>query len=169
MNDNQVIVLNFDYSFLGVVPMERAFLYIAKGKVYIEKFSEKVLTTYKEKFKVPLVVRFSYMVREVYKRKIPWSKRNVLIRDKFTCGYCGKIDKNHMTVDHVFPKSKGGKNTFENTCAACFECNNKKNDKTTDEARMFPKHKLTHPTITEFIRMWYDSVDFREMMATIWE
>lgn len=169
MNDKEVIVLNYDYSFLGVVPLERAFLYISKGKVFIEKFSERMVTTFKENFKVPLVVRFSYMVREVKKRKIPWSKRAVLVRDKYTCGYCGKVDKSKMTVDHIHPKSKGGKNTFENTCASCFDCNNKKGDRTAQEVGMSTKHRLYHPSVSEFVMLCYGDGDFKKMMKTIWE
>lgn len=53
-------------------------------------------------------------------------------RDKMTCQYCGK--KSRITIDHVLPTSRGGKNTWENMVAACFSCNNKKGGKTPDEA-----------------------------------
>jgi len=165
----KVIVLNYDYSFLNVVSPERAYSYICRGKVVVEKFAEKFLTTTEKSFKVPLVIRFSYMIRQVYKRKVPWSKPNVLIRDRYTCAYCGKVDKKHMTVDHVIPKDLGGKNTFENTTAACEKCNNKKGNKTTLECGMFPKHKLRQPTISEFIRIWYEEADISHIMNSLWE
>ena len=56
----------------------------------------------------------------------------VIKRDKGRCAYCGKAGA--TTVDHVFPKSRGGKNTWENLVACCMECNNSKDDRTPEEA-----------------------------------
>jgi len=164
----KVVVLNYDYSFLNVVSPQRAYSYIARGKVIVEKFTEKTLTTADGFFKIPLVIRFSYMIRQVYKRKVPWSKQNVLIRDRYTCAYCGKTDKKHMTVDHVLPKDLGGKNTFENTTAACKACNNKKDNKTCSECNMYPSHALVSPTISEFIRIWSEDTGIKDIINSIW-
>ena len=165
----KVIVLNYDYTFLSVVTPEKAYSYISRGKVIVEKFTEKVITTTEKAYKIPLIVRFSYMIRQVYKRRVPWSKPNVLIRDRHTCAYCGKVDKKKMTVDHVFPKDLGGKNTFENTTAACKKCNNKKGNRTTKQCGMFPSHRLQQPTISEFIRIWYEEADISHIMDTLWD
>lgn len=59
------------------------------------------------------------------------SKRRILERDKHTCAYCGAAGAN--TVDHVHPRSKGGKSTWENLVAACQRCNNRKRDRTLAE------------------------------------
>jgi len=164
----RVIVLNYDYSFLNVVSPERAFSYIARGKVIVEKVAEKVLTTAEKSFKIPVVVRFIYMIRQVYKRKVPWSKRNIFIRDNYTCAYCG-IKSDKMTVDHVVPKSHGGKNTFENCVTSCKKCNNRKGDKSCKEVGMFPSHKRTQPTISEFMKLWYKQYNVNDIIKSIWE
>jgi 5-methylcytosine-specific restriction endonuclease McrA len=163
-----VIVLNSDYSFLNVVTPKKAFSYIARGKVTIEKYAEKVFNTAEKIFKIPLVIRFTYLIRQVYKRKIPWSKRNVCIRDNYTCAYCG-VKQKRMTVDHVVPKVHGGKNTFENTVCACKPCNNKKGDKTTKECGMYPSHKMVQPTITEFMKIWHKQFGIDEIINSLWE
>lgn len=164
-----VIVLNADYTFLNVVTPKKAFSYIARGKVVIEKFTENTFTTAEKSYKMPLIVRFTYLVRQIFGRKVPWSKKNVCIRDGHVCAYCGIKDKVKMTVDHVIPKSKGGANTFENTVASCKKCNNKKGDRTCTEVGMYPSHIRKHPTISEFMKRWYDHLNINDIIKTIWE
>ena len=164
----RIIVLNYDYSFLNMVSLEKVFLYIAKGKVTVEKYTENVLTTFEKSFKIPMIVRFKYLIRQVYKRKVPWTKKNICIRDNYTCAYCG-IQHKKMTVDHVYPKALGGKNTFENCVASCKPCNNKKGDKTCEQSGMYPSHKRVQPTITEFMKLWYKSFNVDDIIKTIWE
>lgn len=166
---DKVIVLNFDYTFLNVVTPAKAFSYIAREKVTVEKLTEKVLTSAEKSFKIPIVVRFTYMIRQVYKRKVPWSKKNVCIRDNYTCGYCGVYDKNRMTVDHVNPKANGGKNTFENCVASCKPCNNRKGDRSCRQMGMYPKHRLVQPTISEFMKLWYKQFNVEDIIKTLWE
>lgn len=62
------------------------------------------------------------------------SKRGILGRDSHLCAYCGTYGAN--TVDHVIPQSKGGRSSWMNLVAACKECNNKKRDRTPEEAGM---------------------------------
>ena len=59
-----------------------------------------------------------------------WSKTGILRRDGYKCGYCAKIAK---TIDHILPRSRGGGNTWENCIAACFKCNNDKDNMTPEE------------------------------------
>lgn len=73
---------------------------------------------------------------------IPWeklngpprvSKRGVLVRDKHLCAYC---NEHATTIDHVLPRSRGGKNTWQNLVAACQKCNHRKGNRTPEEAKM---------------------------------
>ena len=161
-----VIVLNSDYSFLNTVTVERAFLYIAKEKVQVEKYAEKYINTSEDVFRIPRIVRFIKMIKQVFKKKIPWSKRNVFIRDNYVCQYCGKkVEK--PTVDHILPKSRGGKNSFLNCVASCFSCNNLKDDKTPDEAGMKLLKVPKAPTVNEFIRLWTASISIDDLMKEL--
>lgn len=166
--NGSVIVLNLDYTFMNLVSMEKAFSYISRGKVTVEKESEKVLTSDTRKYIVPKIVRFTYIVKELYTRKVPWSKRNVCIRDHYKCAYCGVVKKK-MTVDHVIPKAQGGKNAFTNAVCSCFECNNKKGNRTPRESGMYPSHNMVQPTIMEFTQQWYKQLDIDHIVRSIWE
>lgn len=86
-----------------------------------------------------LVLAAPHVVVLVSYDKIPmistFSKRNVFKRDKYTCQYCGKQERD-LTIDHVQPKSKGGESVWQNVVAACEPCNKKKADKTLKQAGM---------------------------------
>jgi len=70
-------------------------------------------------------------------RNIKFTRRNVYVRDDFVCQYCGKeLNTGSATVDHLVPKSKGGKTNFSNCVTSCYECNNKKDNRTVQEANM---------------------------------
>jgi 5-methylcytosine-specific restriction endonuclease McrA len=97
----------------------------------------------------PLVIRLIKMIRMVYKNRVPYSKRNIFVRDGFKCMYCG-IKKTKLTIDHVKPLSRGGKTKFENCVAACRDCNHEKGSKMPSEAGMFLRRQPHAPTINEF-------------------
>lgn len=86
-------------------------------------------------YPVPTVVRLvSYVVTRWRRGRGPgWSRAGVLARDGHRCAYCGAAAS---TIDHVLPRSRGGRNEWLNTVAACGRCNNRKGDRTPAEARM---------------------------------
>lgn len=68
---------------------------------------------------------------------VKFSRRNVFLRDKHRCQYCYKQFSNkELNLDHVIPKSRGGKTTWENIVLSCIPCNQKKADRTPEEAKM---------------------------------
>lgn len=68
-------------------------------------------------------------------KKIELTRRNILRRDANKCQYCGK-KATDMTIDHVVPRSRGGRDSWENLVTACVNCNNHKGNKTPEEANM---------------------------------
>lgn len=148
----RTIVLNGDFTFLNTVSWRRAIRLLMNEKIEVLKYDEKVIhCSNGSSMQIPLVVKLLKVIRMIYKSRVPCSKRNVMVRDSFTCMYCGS--KSQLTIDHVVPVSKGGKTTFENCVTACQPCNNKKNDRTLSEARMFLKRQPYAPTISEFFRI----------------
>jgi len=135
MSKSNVIVLNASYEPLGVVPIHRAMLYLIKERAEVVKaFDGEVIRTSSGELPIPIAVRFTKMVKVPYRnREMQWSRRKMLERDNYTCAYCGKRG---MTVDHIQPQSRGGKNTWLNTVAACQPCNGKKANRTPKEAGM---------------------------------
>jgi 5-methylcytosine-specific restriction endonuclease McrA len=163
----QVILLNADYSFLNTVNWKKAFILIAKGKVEVVKYGERVIKNAAGAvLRIPAVMRLIKLIRTVYRTRVPFSKKNVMVRDKFTCVYCGEQNA-RFTIDHVTPKSKGGKSTFENCVTSCKSCNNKKGDSLCSEVKMFPKTKLVAPTINEFLQMKVKSLGVDKVLKEL--
>lgn len=165
----KIILLNNDYTFLNIITWRRAFSLIVKEKVEVVKFSEKAIKTAAGKImKIPAVMKLVKLVRTIYKARVPFSKKNVMIRDNFTCVYCGEKNT-RFTIDHVIPKYRGGKSTFENCVTACKPCNNKKGRKLCSEIKMFPKTKLIQPTISEFLILKVKSLGIDKILNDLWK
>jgi len=162
------IVLNGDYSFLNTVSWRRAVTLVILGKTEVIKYSDKVIKLIDGSLlKVPVLIKLLKVIRNIYRNKVPFSKRNVMIRDGFKCGYCGT--PSDLTIDHIIPTSKGGKTTFENCITACHPCNHKKRDKSPSEAGMFIKKKAYAPTISEFIMIKMKQLGLQEIINDLWE
>ena len=163
-----VILLNSDYSFLNTINWKRAMRLIAKGKVETLKVTNMIIESAEKTWRIaiPKVLRLIKLVRSIYKTKVPFSKKNVIYRDGMICQYCGKTPKK-LTIDHVIPKSKGGKSTFENCVAACKPCNNNKNDRTPKEAGMYLLKKPFQPTIMEFILLKMRSLGIDKVLKDL--
>jgi 5-methylcytosine-specific restriction endonuclease McrA len=148
----QCVVLNADYSFLNVVDWKRALCLLVKEKVKVLRYSARtVITGEGLVVKIPLVIKLITLIRTVYRARVPFSKKNVLTRDGFKCAYC-QTGSGRLTIDHIVPKSRGGKTEFENCVAACKPCNHKKGNRTPSEVKMYPQVKVYQPTISEFLR-----------------
>ncbi len=164
-----VVLLNGDYTFLNTVTWKRAFALISKGKVEVLKFSNEVVKTAAgAALKIPAIMKLMKLVRTIYKARVPFSKKNVMIRDGFKCVYCGDV-KTRFTIDHVTPRKLGGKSTFENCVTSCKPCNNKKGHKTCSVAKMFPKTKLIQPTIAEFLLMKVKTLGIDKILEDLWK
>ena len=161
------ILLNGDYSFLNIISWQRAICLMVKGKTEILKNTDRVISNCDGsiKFFVPAVMRLIKVIRSIYRTRVPFSKRNVMVRDRFECAYCGS--RKRLTIDHVIPKSRGGKSTFENCVTACKDCNNKKNNKTPSESKMYLKRQPYAPTISEYIRARVDMLGINDLLKEL--
>jgi 5-methylcytosine-specific restriction endonuclease McrA len=146
------IVLNGDFTYLCTVGWKRAINLALSGKVKVLKYSDRVISCVEKVFKVPAVVALIKIVRMVYRHKVPYSKKNILIRDHYKCSYCGLKSKT-LTIDHVIPRSRGGKTNFDNCVACCKSCNDLKGAQTPREASLVLKKRPFQPTISEFMQL----------------
>ena len=161
----QCVLLNADYTFLNVVHWKRAMCLVAKGKVQVLKSSERIIRTAEGIImKVPAVMKLIKLIRALYRTRVPFSKKNVLVRDGFKCAYCG-TEKEKLTIDHIVPKSRGGKTTFENCVSSCKQCNNKKGGRTLREVNMYLKVKAYQPTISEFLKMKIKKLGINDVLV----
>lgn len=144
-----VLLLNADFMPLNEISIKKAVRLISKQKVEIIKHTgEKI----HEKMYKPKIIRLLQSINHLYNRKIPWSKQNILIRDEYHCQYCG-IDLNHKTasIDHIIPKSKGGKNSWLNTVCSCKNCNSYKGDKNLEDCNLQLIKKPRIPNLLDFL------------------
>lgn len=125
-----VLVLNASYEPIQHVDLRHAIRMLVRGVAVVEEAEEGRSIS---AFPVPRVLRLVRYVamRLRHGRRPPWRKRGVHLRDRGLCGYCGKRGR---TVDHVLPRSRGGRDTWENTVLACERCNGRKGDRTPAEA-----------------------------------
>jgi HNH endonuclease len=127
----KVMVLNADLELLHSVSVEHAIRMIVRGVAEVHEAADEFIGVFIRPISVRLL---KYVVTTWrYQRQPKWSKSGVLRRDNFVCAFCGG---KATTIDHVMPRSKGGKNTWKNTVSACSPCNNKKRDRTPAEANM---------------------------------
>lgn len=129
-----VLVLNLNYVPVNVCTVRRAIVLVTKAKAELLENYEGQLHTVTRVIDAPSVIRLAYMVKRPFlPRKL--SKKEVFLRDKFTCQYCGK--KAHdLTLDHVIPRRQHGAHTWENVVTACNRCNLHKAGRTPVEAKM---------------------------------
>jgi 5-methylcytosine-specific restriction endonuclease McrA len=145
----KVLVLNADHSPLNVTSFQRGFNLVWNGKAEIVEYDkdspiESSIGTYKR----PLVIR---LIRYVYIpfKKVPLSRQNIFRRDGHKCGYCESTKD--LTLDHIYPKSRGGGNTWKNLVTCCKSCNNKKDNRTPKEAGMDLLVKAYTPTFRQIV------------------
>lgn len=163
-----VIVLNAGYEFLGLVPWQRAMVLLFNGKVEVVKESSRVVRTVTRTFRVPAVIRLIKFIRQIYRREVPFSRKNILTRDSYTCQYCGReFSPGELTIDHIIPKVQSGSNEWTNVVACCRACNMRKGGRTPRQAGMQLVRKPFKPTIMEFINLYLKrrfGVDLEEIL-----
>lgn len=124
------LVLNASGEPLCVVTLHRAVTLVLTGKATIVETDGRVLRSATMSVPVPLVLCLNRYVRVPRRRTVPPTRRTVLQRDGQRCAYCtGPAD----TVDHVVPRSRGGRHEWSNVVAACVRCNHRKADHTLAE------------------------------------
>ena len=128
------LVLNLNYVPVNVCTVRRALVLVYKGKAELLENHQRPLHTVSSVIEAPSLIRLVYLVRRpLLPRKL--SKKEVFLRDKFTCQYCGKKAQD-LTLDHVVPRRQGGGHAWDNVVAACNKCNLRKAGRTPVEARM---------------------------------
>jgi 5-methylcytosine-specific restriction endonuclease McrA len=129
-----VLVLNLNYVPLNICNVRRAVILVGKGKAELLENHRGQLRTVSSLVDVPSIIRLVYLVKKPFLPR-NLSKKEVFLRDKFTCQYCGKKAPD-LTLDHVVPRRQQGSHTWENVVAACSRCNMRKAGRTPTEANM---------------------------------
>jgi 5-methylcytosine-specific restriction endonuclease McrA len=149
---SSVLVLNATYEPLSIVSVRRAVILLLKDKAEILEATGQQLRSQHLTLPVPLVIRLVYYVRVPHKLSIPLTRRTVMLRDNYTCQYCGaQPPKSNLTIDHVVPKVRGGSTTWENLVCACKPCNLRKGSRTPEDANMHLRAKPGRPAYVAMV------------------
>ncbi len=143
---SRVLLLNGStWEPLAVISVQRAINLLLDEKAVVVEESGEFLRTVRDKFSIPSVIALRRYIN-VPRRHAHWSRKGVLVRDNYTCIYCGAqlgtlqrgkvLAKADFTIDHIVPRSKGGRDTWTNTACACSACNHKKGDRMPNDAGM---------------------------------
>ncbi|RZT87930.1 5-methylcytosine-specific restriction endonuclease McrA [Pseudonocardia sediminis] len=129
---SRVLLLNASFEPLAVVTAKRAIVLLLSGKAECVQVALEGTSFRSENLSLPApsVMRLSRYVRVPYRRAVPMTRAGVLRRDGRRCAYCGRRAD---TIDHVIPRSRGGKHSWENCVAACRTCNSRKADRLVEE------------------------------------
>src|SRR5262245_31244940 len=147
-----VLVLNASYEPINICAARRALVLVLKGVASAEEVSSQVVHSSRKSVSLPSVIRL-LEYRRIPHQTRALSRKNILLRDRNTCQYCGMVlSSGELTLDHVVPRSRGGSSTWENLVACCHPCNRKKgnhllveiNMKLLKEPRPFTLHTSRH-------------------------
>jgi 5-methylcytosine-specific restriction endonuclease McrA len=168
--DSSVLVLNRLYQPVNVTTVRRAFSLLYQGvaraidkefqtfdfeswaALSAEMHDPDVVHTISRRIRIPRVI-----ILQVYDRfprvNVRFSRQNIYLRDKLTCQYCGKkFQRSDLNLDHVIPRSRGGRTTWENIVCSCVACNLKKGGRTPSEASMRLLKRPSRPKWSPFER-----------------
>ena len=147
-----VLVLNASYEPINICAARRAIVLVLKGLAMPEEENGHYLHAARIAMRIPSVIRL-LEYRRIPHQTRALSRKNILLRDRNTCQYCGVLlASGELTLDHVVPRSRGGLSTWENLVACCHPCNRRKGNhllsetdmKLLKEPRPFTLHTSRH-------------------------
>jgi 5-methylcytosine-specific restriction endonuclease McrA len=132
-----VLLLNTTYEPLHVVSLRRAVALVLQEKAHLVEVSDRTVRSPSLALPEPSVIRLRGRVAVIRRRSLALSRAAILVRDGYTCQYCGlAMPAARLTIDHVLPQSRGGAWAWTNLVAACPACNAAKANRTPQEAGM---------------------------------
>ncbi len=148
----RVLALSSNYEPLGTIPWQKAVSLLFMNKVMSVGDYDEEIRSPSFSMKIPSVI--VYKNNKWNKRNsVRFSRQNVWIRDEGRCQYCEeKVNIKTFTLDHVNPKSQGGRTTWDNVVTCCYACNQKKGDKTPKQADMKLSKTAVKPHSLPFIQ-----------------
>lgn len=153
IESSPALVLNADFRPLSYFPLSLWSWQDAVKAVFLDRVN--IISEYDQmvhspsfEMRLPSVIALKEYVHQI--RKPAFTRFNVFLRDRFSCQYCGNIQATtDLTFDHVIPRSRGGRTTWENVVAACTGCNLRKANKLPAHCGMHPRQTPRQPTTFE--------------------
>ena len=150
----RTLLLTQGYEPIQIISWQRAITLLALDKVDVVEEYDAEIHAPSIVVRVPAVVRLRRMFRR-HAKPVKFSRVNIYARDSHRCQYCGvACTISELTYDHVIPRSRGGRTTWENIVSACYTCNRRKANRTPAEAGMTLRSTPTRPS-------WMPAVQIR--------
>lgn len=154
LRHNPALVLNADYRPLSYYPLslwtwQEAIKAAFLDRVTILAEYEEVVRSPSIEIRIPSVVVLKDYIKP--QKRVAFTRFNLFLRDEFECQYCGA--KGDLTFDHVVPRARGGRTSWENVVAACSRCNLRKGSKTLRQAKLGLRKPPRRPTSEELRNM----------------
>ena len=166
-NHQRTLVLNADYLPMGIISWKRAIALSIlnqgdpmEGLQPVDFYKDDFITTTRsQRYPIPAVVRCPNYIKR-HRKGVPFSRKNVFLRDRLTCQYCGYTDgtTKKLTYDHVIPRAvwkkkdyQGTPTRWNNIVTCCEPCNKKKADKTPKQAKMRLLKEPKSPNPNQYI------------------
>ena len=179
MLNSSVLVLNRSYLPVHVTSARRAFTLLYQGiaRVVNEQYQTFDFETWSQlavardadsvgtpggRIRIPRVIALVAFDR-LPKRHVRFSRINLMARDNFQCQYCGKKPhRAELNLDHVVPRSLGGRSTWENVVTSCVDCNRRKGGRTPKQAHLKLLRRPERPRWTPLANLMWSSVRYQE-------
>ncbi len=153
---HRVLVLNSSYEAINICTARRAVVMLLTGKADAVEENGELIHASSVTLRLPEVIRLRRFIQLPH-RPIPFCRKNIMLRDGFRCQYCGESHSpDKLTLDHVVPISRGGKDCWNNVVTACKRCNHRKGNHLLGEIDMHllnPPRKPTLPTYLHLVRL----------------
>ena len=166
---SSVLVLNQNYEPLNVCNARRALVLLDGGKAEVLEHRSGLIRTSTQAFPRPSVIRLVYLIKRPRPR-VRLTRREIFIRDHYACQYCG-LKTRDLTLDHVVPRHRGGKHTWDNLVSACRSCNHRKGGKLLPDAHMTLRRLPFEPKANSYylFGQYLDANDQWEKFIPGWE
>jgi 5-methylcytosine-specific restriction endonuclease McrA len=151
MDSRRVLILNQTFEPLQVCSARRAVVLLFAGKGERIENTVQVMRSPSTTILIPSVIRLHHFVKQPIAPTLSFNKKNIFKRDAFTCQYCGRNGGERMTIDHVIPKSLGGRTVWDNVVSACRACNLRKGNKSPRDVGLRLVRKPTRPRSASYL------------------
>ena len=151
MDPRRVLILNQTFEPLQICSARRAVVLLFAGKAERVEDTAQVMRSPSTAIPIPSVIRLYHFVRQPVAPALSFNKKNIFKRDAYTCQYCGRNGGERMTIDHVVPKSLGGRTVWENVVSACRGCNLRKGNKSPGEVGLRLLRKPIRPRSASYL------------------
>lgn len=149
----RTLVLNAGHEPVQLIRWQRALCLVLLEKAEVLSEYGRKIRSVDRIFPLPGVIRLKIYIRSFHHRGLlRCTRKNVFARDDHRCQYClRRFPVKELTLDHVLPRSRGGRDSWSNIVSACSGCNRRKGDRLPSECGMQLQRRPRQPGISDLL------------------